>query len=40
MKLHDWEEYAVLLMDKQDSQKEKTRKRVQQYREKKNTPKE
>lgn len=37
MKLHDWEEYAVLLMDTQDSQKEKTRERVRRYREKKNT---
>lgn len=35
MKLHDWEEYAVLLMDTQDNQKEKTRERVRKYREKK-----
>lgn len=38
MKLHDWEEYAVLLMDAEDNKKEKTRERVRKYRERKNNP--
>lgn len=40
MKLHDWEEYAVLLMDAEDNKKEKTKERVRKYREKKAAPKE
>lgn len=36
-KLHDWEEYAGLLMEQEDSRKAKTRERVQRYREKKKT---
>lgn len=35
MKLHDWEEYAVLLMDAEDSKRSKTRERVKRYRDKK-----
>jgi len=35
MHLHDWEEYAVLIMDAEDSRREKTRDRVKRYREKK-----
>lgn len=35
MKLHDWEEYAVLLMNAEDTKKAKTRERVKRYREKK-----
>lgn len=38
MKLHDWEEYAVLLMDAEDNKKEKTKERVRKYRERKNNP--
>ena len=38
MKLHDWEEYAVLLMDTEDKKREQTKERVRKYREKKNTP--
>lgn len=34
-KLHDWEEYACLLMEQEDNRKAKTRERVQRYREKK-----
>lgn len=33
-KLHDWEEYVLLLMEKEDNRKAKTRERVQRYREK------
>lgn len=36
-KLHDWEEYAGLLMEQEDSRKAKTRERVQRYRDKKKT---
>lgn len=36
-KLHDWEEYAVLLMDAEDSKRERTKERVRKYREKKST---
>ena len=32
MKLHDWEEYAVLLIDQEDNRKAKTRERVKRYR--------
>lgn len=35
MRLHDWEEYANLLMDAEDNRRENTRARVQKYREKK-----
>ena len=35
MRLHDWDEYAVLLMDAEDNRREKTRDRVKRYREKK-----
>lgn len=35
MKLHNWEEYASLLMDAEDSKRSKTRERVKRYREKK-----
>ena len=35
MHLHDWEEYAVLIMDAEDNRREKTRDRVKRYREKK-----
>lgn len=34
MKLHDWEEYAVLLIDQEENRKQKTRERVKRYREK------
>lgn len=34
-KLHDWDEYATLLIDCEDQQKEKTRKRVERHRAKK-----
>lgn len=33
MHIHDWEEYSVRLMENQEVQKEKTRKRVAEYRE-------
>lgn len=33
MHIHDWEEYSVRLMENQEAQKEKTRKRVAEYRE-------
>lgn len=36
-KLHDWDEYAVLLMDAEDNRREKTRERVKRYRDKKTT---
>ena len=35
MRLHDWEEYAVLLIDQEESRKQKTRERVNRYRNKK-----
>ena len=35
MRLHDWEEYAVLMIDSEDNRREKTRERVRRYREKK-----
>lgn len=34
-KLHDWEEYALLLLEKDESRKAKTRERVKRYRERK-----
>lgn len=34
-KLHDWEEYAMLLIEQNENKKAKTRERVQRYREKK-----
>lgn len=34
-KLHDWDEYALLIMDAEDNRKEKTRDRVKRYRERK-----
>ncbi len=34
MRLHDWDEYAVLLIDSEDNRKEKTRERVRRFREK------
>lgn len=34
-KLHDWEEYASLLLEQEENRKEKTRERVQRYREQK-----
>ena len=34
-KLHDWEEYASLLLEQEDNRKAKTRERVQRYRENK-----
>ena len=34
MKLHDWEEYALLLIDAEDNRKEKVRARAKKYREK------
>lgn len=37
MKLHDWEEYAVLLIDQEENRKQKTRERVKRYREKSST---
>lgn len=36
-KLHDWDEYANLLMEQEDNRKAKTRDRVKRYREKKKT---
>ena len=36
MRLHDWEEYAVLLIDQEENRKAKTRDRVNRYRSKKN----
>lgn len=35
MRLHDWEEYAVLLIDQEENRKAKTRDRVNRYRSKK-----
>lgn len=35
MRLHDWEEYAVLLMDAEDEKRVKTKERVKRYRQKK-----
>lgn len=35
MKLHDWEEYAVLMMESEDNRREKTKERVRRYRERK-----
>ena len=35
MRLHDWEEYAILLMDAENEKRVKTKERVQRYREKK-----
>ena len=35
MRLHDWEEYAVLLIDQEENRKAKTRDRVSRYRSKK-----
>ena len=35
MRLHDWEEYAVLLIDQEENRKERTRERVRKHREKK-----
>ena len=32
MKLHNWEEYAMLLIDQEDNRKAKTRERVKRYR--------
>jgi hypothetical protein len=37
-KLHDWDEYAHLLMEKEDSRKAKTRERVKRYRDKDKKP--
>ncbi len=34
-KLHNWEQYALLLMDVEDNRKENDRKRAQAYRERK-----
>lgn len=39
-KLHDWEEYATLLIDCEDQQREKTRQRVAKHRAKKKAMKE
>lgn len=39
-KLHDWDEYATLLIDCEERQKEQTRKRVAKHRAKKNLSKE
>ncbi len=33
-KLHNWDQYAVLLMDAEDNKREKTKERVKRYREK------
>jgi len=33
-KLHDWEEYAVLLIESEESRKKKTKERVRRYRNK------
>lgn len=35
MKLHDWEEYACLLMEQEENRRAKTRDRVKRYRDKK-----
>ena len=35
MRLHDWDEYAVLLMEAEDNRKEKTKERVKRYRDRK-----
>lgn len=35
MKLHDWDDYAALLVDAEDNRRNKTRERVQRYRERK-----
>ncbi len=35
MHLHDWEEYAVLMIDSEDNRREKNRERVKRYRDKK-----
>ena len=35
MRLHDWEEYAVLLIEQEENRKERTRERVRKHREKK-----
>jgi len=35
MHLHDWEEYAVLMIDSEDNRREKNRDRVNRYRNKK-----
>jgi hypothetical protein len=35
MKLHDWEEYACLLVDQEENRRAKTRERVKRYRDKK-----
>lgn len=35
MKLHNWEQYAVLLIDQEDNKRAKTKERVQRYRDKK-----
>ena len=37
MKLHDWEEYAVLYLDGEDNRRAKTRERVANYRARKQT---
>ncbi len=37
-RLHDWEEYTLLLISRMDRQKEKNRQRVQRYRNKNVTP--
>lgn len=34
-KLHDWEEYSILFMDAEENKRERTRERVQRYRNKK-----
>lgn len=34
-RLHDWEEYAALLMDAEDRKRNKTKERVQRHRERK-----
>ncbi len=36
MKLHDWDEYACLLMEQEENRRAKTRERVKRYRDKKN----
>lgn len=35
MRLHDWDEYAALLIDQEENRKQKTRERVNRYRNKK-----
>ena len=37
-RLHDWSEYAHLLMEKEDNRKAKTRERVKRYRDKEKAP--